>query len=453
MTVDFSKLDAPLPFYLTSDKKSFAWPSVVERYPIILTQAIDDMHRTISSLPADSPKLPEGKKIIAGIAALKHEEQHDRVLTPLPDDGDADVKDYNDELKYWNEREGREITWFSGPWLYVECYLYRRLHSLFAQSEHWKSYDLFHRQKTDTFRSSAAAVNELAVRFGELVRDLESHKGLTRDAEAQKLLFLEMAQISLWGNATDLSLLTNLSYEDIQKLQGKEAIAKSAANILVNNLDKAWGFISQLKGGRIDFVLDNAGFELFADLIFATYLLETNHAQTIVLHPKDFGWFVSDVLPADVAHCFSQLRDSTFFTPEDRSAMDFLIERWMEHYAEGRIVIRPNHFWTTGHSYWRLPTCAPELHADLQESDLVIFKGDLNFRKLTGDAMWPRTTPWTNAIGPLATSGLRTLSLRTAKADVMVGLREGLEEELDQKDTKWAVNGKFAVVFYHDAKK
>ena len=38
-------------------------------------------------------------------------------------------------------------------------------------------------------------------------------------------------------------------------------------------------------------------------------------------------------------------------------------------------------FWTTQYAYQDLPAVAPQVLAELQKSDLVVFKGDLNYRK------------------------------------------------------------------------
>ncbi len=58
---------------------------------------------------------------------------------------------------------------------------------------------------------------------------------------------MEMCEICLWGNATDLSLLTNLTYEDIQKLQGTEARKASEKNILANDLAAVYELLSKAK--------------------------------------------------------------------------------------------------------------------------------------------------------------------------------------------------------------
>ncbi|CCG82058.1 Putative uncharacterized protein [Taphrina deformans PYCC 5710] len=442
-------LDPSVPFYNNGDKSSFAYKSALERWPKIITQVIDDIYRTVSDLTeAENEKATEGKSIIEAVAKLKYDETHDRALEALDDDGGKDIQAYNEELSTLEKP-----SWFNVPWLFSECYLYRRIHILFTKSIHWKTYDPFFRSKDSTFESSGAAVEELAIRYKKLVEDFDKHAYSDMEDEAKKLLFLEMSQISLWGNATDLSLLTDLSYDDLQKLQGAEAIKASQKNILANDIEQVWDIVKDLKKGRIDIVLDNAGFELFADLVYATYLLETKHCNLIVLHPKDFAWFVSDVTPKDVAHLFASMSDDEYFPDlKDREALQFMTQKWMEHYIEGRIIIRPNTFWTTAHPFTRLPTFAAQLLEDLKESDLVIFKGDLNYRKLVGDGQWPATTPFKIAIGDFANKGVRILTLRTCKADVCVGLPEGLEEELNEKHGKltWRTNGKFAVICFHD---
>jgi uncharacterized protein with ATP-grasp and redox domains len=277
----------------------------------------------------------------------------------------------------------------------------------FSLSQHWKSYDVFARQKMSTFRSSRPAVVELAARYKEIILQMEDKSQPTHD-EAEKILFMEMCEICLWGNATDLSLLTSLTYEDIQKLQGSEARKASEKNILVNDLAAAYDVLKKAKADnvqerQVDIVLDNAGFELYVDLILAGFLLSAGLATTVVLHPKSIPWFVSDVVPNDFGSLLAGLMDPQKFysTPsEDEKNADktpiplaekevielsFLFERWAGFHQEGQLRLRGNRFWTEGGSYWRLPTSDSRLYDDLKESQLVIFKGDLNYRKLTGD--------------------------------------------------------------------
>lgn len=477
--------DPKTPQYSTGDPTSFAHVSARERLPTILTQGIDDVHRSIDPSSQDEQTVKEGKWIISKLAELKYELQHDRELIPIVDDGEADVAEYNKELETL-----QPAKWHSVPWLFSECYLYRRASSLFKQTEKWKSYDMFARQKMSTFKSSRPAVIELAARYREIVTELESKhtiKGAKTAEdleEAEKVLFVEMCEICLWGNATDLSLLTNLSYEDLQKLQGSEARKASEKNIVVNDLDKAFKVLYRAqkagqKERRVDIVLDNAGFELFVDLILAGYLLASGLATNIVFHPKSIPWYVSDVLPQDFAALIQALADPQGFysalSDDDKKAgksvaplsdtevdnLKFLFQHWSQFHAEGELVLRPNIFWTGGGSYWRLPKKEPSLTEDLKQSELVIFKGDLNYRKLTADAAWPATTPFTEAIGPLGPgSGIRVLALRTCKADVVVGLPEGEDERLkaieggggDSGARKWAWSGKWAVVQFSDGK-
>lgn len=327
-------------------------------------------------------------------------------IRPLEDDGEPDIENYNTEL----EARGNP-TWHNVQWLYSECYLYRRISTLFRRSKHWKNYDVFGRQKLSTFKSSRPAVLELAAKYGDIVKRISEDSAVIHSDDpvkvenAERVLFMEMCEICLWGNATDLSLLTSLSYEDIQKLQGSNARKESEKKILVNDLPAAFDILKNAKNAgkkpRVSIVLDNAGFELFVDLILAGYLIAEGLASEVVLYPKSIPWFVSDVVPKDFVDLLNVMADSQAFyaatsdstddspptplTEEEVRTMKFLFDNWSYLHGEGKLILRPSRFWTHPGSFWRLPHTAPEVLDDLKGSELVIFKGDLNYRKLTGD--------------------------------------------------------------------
>ena len=288
------------------------------------------------------------------------------------------------------------------------------METYFALSKHWKGYDVFTRQKMSTFKSSRPAVLELAARYRELAHEAETGKGADGKSpqqieDAEKLLFSEMCEICLWGNATDLSLLTTLTYEDIQKLQGSKARKAAEKNIIVNDMETAFAVLQKARKEkkdqerRVDIVLDNSGFELFVDLILAGYLLSAGIATKVVLHPKSIPWFVSDVTPKDFDDLLQALKNAQkFYTARDESDREyeplsdkelgevtFLYDNWTQLIQSGKLVLKPHRFWTTAGSYWRLPHVAPDLFKDLQQSELVLFKGDLNYRKLLGDVSTP----------------------------------------------------------------
>ncbi|CAN6635723.1 damage-control phosphatase YMR027W [Trichomonascus vanleenenianus] len=452
-------MSVPAPYY-NNDEKSFAWSSARSRWPVILTGAIDDLYRTVQSLSeSESDKITEGMELIRKVVTLKYELEHNRKISPLPE-GDLygkDIVDYNRQLE---KLEPGHDTWLTAPWLYSECYLYRRLATFFVETEHWKHYDVFLRQKNDTFLHSKTAVFELAKRYKSLEAQLSSDK---LNDETLEVLFREFTDVSLWGNATDLSLLTNVTLEEIQALQGAETRKKNEKNILANDLSEVWQTLLAEKGGRIDIVLDNAGFELYTDLVYALFLLDSGLAETIVLHPKNIGWFVSDVLPSDVLHIFNHLMNPGFFGQvDDRPDIDYLVERLADYHGNGKIVIRSSSFWTTAYSFNEIKQGGlgggNNVWEDLKDSNLVILKGDLNHRKMLGDLMWPKTTPFRTAIQDLATSGVRVLTLRTCKADTCSGLSEDVvakvekewAETQDKEGYTWVWYGKYAVVQYSD---
>ena len=104
---------------------------------------------------------------------------------------------------------------------------------------------MFVRSKRQSFLGSEKGTIELVKRFRGMLQAIESKEAM--DEATQRALFEEMVQISLWGNATDLSLLTSLSVEELQSRQGREVREKSKANVLVDDTEQVWGLLSKLQ--------------------------------------------------------------------------------------------------------------------------------------------------------------------------------------------------------------
>lgn len=484
--------DVPARFW-TDDKGTFGAYTASVRWPIILQNAVDDLTKELEAIRSGAVSvndkdlsLKQGEVIKTQLISFREEVLNDDLLRPFTQEELSTVSGTLDSFnQYLEANKDKGLKWTHSEWLFTEIYMYRRINCYFALQSEWTQFDIFNLLKQSTFKASFHGVVELALRYKNLlpIWKQNSVRGNgKRDWELLELLFKEFIEISLWGNATDLSLLTNATIEDIKSIQGAKAREASESKIVINDTKLAWKTLvnannnsdnvanSNKKEIRVDFVLDNSGFELYADLMFAGFLLNTNLVDKCVFHGKDVPYMVSDVMVKDFDILIQDLLDRDFFPTGDKNtqesqALDLFANDMLRFKEEGRLGIEADPFWTTDLDYWNLdPTetkyNGSKMHQELLNCTLVIFKGDLNYRKLTGDRKWPRTTSWKTAIGPLAHNGLVTLSLRTCKADVQVGLKEGVDEELCalwEKDhpgqgSWWSSSGKWAIICFSDGR-
>ena len=86
----------------------------------------------------------------------------------------------------------------------------------------------------------------------------------------------------------------------IQKQTKNTCLSLRHCSVLVDDTEKIWEKLSKTTHPvRVDFVLDNAGPEIFSDLCLATFLSSKGIADKIVFHVKQFPWFVSDATHVD----------------------------------------------------------------------------------------------------------------------------------------------------------
>eukprot|EP00128_Syssomonas_multiformis_P001582 Colp12_sorted_trinity150504_noHs@36556 len=412
-----------------SVKHSFAYHTIKDRLPVIITKALDATVRHNHTLPHEFKA--DGRGVVEKLNALKYELQTNKPLRQLQDSAmdanlwhksiDEDARDYGVET----------AAWFVTSWLYAECYFYRRIREAFILSEHLKDFDPFRSQKDESFSS---ALNNISI-LSDVCLQL-TQKSLDQPENAREV-FQHIVQFSLWGNKTDLSLLVHSV--DHSALQAKDVDKLGALSeyLVANDLPPLTDYVCSLSGVTVDLVLDNAGYELFTDLCLAHWLVTTGIATRVRLHTKQYGWFVSDATERDVQWTVAQCAAA-------EGPLGTLGAAFQRHLDSGAWILTSPLFWVLPHDYAAMQHVAPDLYALLATSALVIFKGDLNYRKLVGDRGWPVDTALTTALGGFAPAPL--VALRTNKADTIAGVEPAVAATAQAKHKDWLTSGQYGVI-------
>ncbi|SDC97393.1 damage-control phosphatase ARMT1 family protein [Glycomyces harbinensis] len=303
--------------------------------------------------------------------------------------------------------------WNDLPFLWAEAYFYRRLLDAvqyFDLSSPWRGVDPFAPQKGRQHDGP------------EMLRDLDAYAALAETDPAERRRSLLHA--ALWGNQADLGFRTN----NLQAGQGE-----SAGDVVVDDSDAVAELLDAPGHAPVIVVADNAGREITADLALIDSLLETG-TTAVELHLKADPFFVSDATGQDVLATLDAL-DSI---PNEPAGT--LATRLREAIGTGRLELRTHGFYTLPSTYRELPA---DLATEFAAAKLVILKGDLNYRRLTGDREWDPATPFDTVAsyfpGPVA-------ALRTAKSDLAVGIDPARLAELDQDTPDWRTSGTHAMI-------
>lgn len=450
---DFAPNNTPFePLIAAHDGSNFTYESLHDRVPHILTDVINGFYLAIENRQDQGDKaVAEGKTLLSELSKLKHEMVTDKRLTPLEEDGVGDIATWNK----WLTDYFPDASWYSTPFLTWETYLYRRIASIFKRSKYWNEFDFFADKKESTFRASMTAVAKLCGRVESLINECQANKG---NQTKIHLAFVEMLQASLWGNQTDLSMFPDLSHEKLEEMQARISSGENNGRIVSNHADGIWKIVSQLKdsGGRFDIVLDNSGFELLQDVLLAHWLVSVGYAKKVVFHSKHIPWYVSDVTNQDFYWLVDAVRNPSttstkkcLLSAEEEAVLVRLGQQWSQFLANGTWELKDEMFWTGPFGFRYLLTEGKDVwEQELVKSDMVIFKGDLNYRKLIYDLQWPVSTPFAEALGPIAieANAPAIVALRTAKCDTIAGVDADRAKELFAKQKNWMYSGQYGVI-------
>jgi hypothetical protein len=305
-------------------------------------------------------------------------------------------------------------SWLDLPWYFAETFFYRRL----IEATGWFGEGPLARQ--DPFAADKLgewAPTEAPARCARALADAPPERG-----PRLRALMLD----SLWGNRADLSY-------NVARHLGSYA-GNADDDLLVDHSPAVAELLLAHRCPRITLIADNAGTELLMDLALIDHLLAACGVEELVMHIKNHPFFVSDTLTHDVDDGLRALAASG----EARAVA--LAERTAAWRRAGKLVIATHPFYTSSLFYPALPT---GLREELGRSNLVILKGDANYRRLCSDASWPPETPFAEVVAGFPAP---MVALRTCKAEVVVGLPEGVAPRLFAADPTWMVNGRRGLI-------
>nr|XP_003701663.1 PREDICTED: UPF0364 protein C6orf211 homolog isoform X1 [Megachile rotundata]XP_012136836.1 PREDICTED: UPF0364 protein C6orf211 homolog isoform X1 [Megachile rotundata] len=420
-------------------KRSFAYITIKDRLPVILTKIIDTLSRNKESIAQKYGEnaTEEIKQIVGFISKLKNQITTNKTLKPLrllTNGEDNDAEEWNKYLLKRTEIENGTPVWFNTIWLYCECYMYRTIAQEFLLTKYLRNYDYFEQQKQSAFINSMISISSLAEYLINLV-----HKADSLSIVETKEEIFQLLRLNLWGNKCDLSLSAGA---DVNQTCNPIAVLKSLdENILVDNSESIWNLLTKKETNEstiIDVVLDNAGYELFTDLCLSVFLIAGKFAGKIRFYVKRYPWYISDATTNDFYWTLDYMKNSSNKNLQQLSnlAYDYLKNKlW---------TIEEESFWTSPYDFADMKEHDPVLYAKLSEAKIAIFKGDLNYRKLVGEINWEYTTEFTEALRGFQPTTI--LSFRTVKSDVCVGLPRGVAEELFKKDESWMFSGDYGLI-------
>ena len=200
-------------------------------------------------------------------------------------------------------------------------------------------------------------------------------------------------KISLWGNRNDLSFFAGSPVEDtIKSTNGcLDNLEHLKSNIIVNHSEDVWNYIDQSpKNGEnriLTIILDNGALELISDLCLATFCSTHNIFSHVRFYVKRIPWFVSDVTAKDFRWTLEHLNGS-----DSSPVLQQLSAKWLHFLDTRQWEVVEEEFWTLPLPYSAMKKEDKALYEKLSHSQLIIFKGDLNYRKLGADLHWPITT-------------------------------------------------------------
>eukprot|EP01083_Nonionella_stella_P076169 207431_1 len=341
---------------------------------------------------------------------------------------------------YWNSFykhhfEGK--SWQSVPFYPIEAYLFRKILAIVQYNDPKSTF-----RTLDPYERS---------KLGELIRiDIWTQLSQTllaihaqNDESSSNKLYFALT-CCMWSNKMDLNFKPGKS----EKL---ETVAQHSndKNLLHDDRHKIINYFMKIKDENtpksVAIVCDNSGAEFINDLMLCDTLLSYKWTDKIALHLKLYPTYVSDVTLMDMdrhlSHLYARSKDHAL-DEQNRNELGNLYQRLTKYLNTKQLRLKHDHFWNTGDCFDKIPKDYMDEWS--KNNEMVIFKGDANYRRLVLVKMWSPFKPFDDVIGSYFKCNV--ITLRTMKSDCIIGLDKSVVAKVQRVDEHWRHNGKRGVI-------
>jgi hypothetical protein len=394
------------PFISTSDPDSFASFTFTDRLPKLIDQIIEK-----NNLDGT------GRRALIGLKNRLRSGVVEDSATALGEVLEAE------EQAVWIGAIAEHVgkSWFDLPWYFAESLFY--LEVLLAWGYYSGGCPRFAADPFEAFKEE-----ELHRPGGAL--DLASGISSTVSTTPKDKLRI-LLHYCLWANRLDLS------YSQLLGMY-RTPLRIEEDLLLVDHSDTVTEKL--LHASRIDLILDNAASELTCDLYLVHFLLQHSVELNVLLHCKKAPYYVSDAMAKDVLRTIASLEHS------DHSELRRIGRTLTGNLEGGRLRILDHYFWN---GPLHFPDFPDDLLRRLAGSDLVVLKGDANYRRLLSDRRWASSVNMESIAGYFPAA---LVTLRTTKSELVVDLSPEKVEELNSQDPKWMIEGRYGIIRFCDCK-
>lgn len=232
----------------------------------------------------------------------------------------------------------------------------------------------------------------------------------------------------------------------------------------IDESNKFWEEYCKDVGGKtVNIVVDNFGIEFLYDLVLG-YYLKKKGAKKIVYHVKHIPMFVSDVVVDDQKVMLDRI--------------ETLVENSMADYAQKEIYktslahlkkmvtsedveFKPNYLWNMPFSFSEIASFSGKFENKESRKliddilslfigeDLLIVKGDLNYRRLVGDKLW---NPRRKTLRNIKYIKCPLLVIRSYKSSVVMDCsKTDLVFMPKSYGSDWKTEGRVGSILYYKA--